>query len=148
MPANNRVHISAALQTHGIWQSAIGYGPYAPKKDEAKASSQNNAPDPGDENACMSFQGLLELAKITNANDNESHGCCKKCGRVGHLTFQCKKFISMKEEIKDKGSDTVQDHGVVRLDKVKGSKIVEESSEEESGSSEPRILVMILKLRG
>jgi hypothetical protein len=28
MPANNGVHSSAALQTHGIWQSAIGYDAY------------------------------------------------------------------------------------------------------------------------
>ncbi len=43
MPANNRVHSSAALQTHGIWQSAIGYDPYAPNKDDVKNSSMPNA---------------------------------------------------------------------------------------------------------
>ncbi|KAG6430202.1 hypothetical protein SASPL_108264 [Salvia splendens] len=43
MPANNRVHSSAALQTHGIWQSAIGYDPYAPNKEEkSNASAQNS----------------------------------------------------------------------------------------------------------
>lgn len=36
IPANNRVHSNAALQTHGIWQTAIEYDPYAPKKDGTK----------------------------------------------------------------------------------------------------------------
>lgn len=88
MPANNRVHSSAALQTHGIWQSAIGYDPYAPNKEDAKQSSSqpkssNTEPEP--ENAYASFQGLLALARITGSNADEARGACKKCGRVGHL---------------------------------------------------------------
>ncbi|KAJ7285407.1 hypothetical protein O6H91_Y335600 [Diphasiastrum complanatum] len=44
MPANNRVHSSAALQTHGIWQSAIGYDPYAPdQKDKPAGVTANHA---------------------------------------------------------------------------------------------------------
>ncbi|KAK4741850.1 hypothetical protein SAY87_025438 [Trapa incisa] len=43
MPANNRVHSSAALQIHDIWQSAIGYDPYAPTMDDSKSSQQNKS---------------------------------------------------------------------------------------------------------
>ena len=56
MPANNRVHSSAALQTHGIWQSAIGYDPYAPNKEDKKDSSQKSTnAEPDAENAYASF---------------------------------------------------------------------------------------------
>ncbi|KAL2508362.1 CAX-interacting protein 4-like protein [Forsythia ovata] len=83
MPANNRVHSSAALQTHGIWQSAIGYDPYAPNKDEKKNNSAqvNSASEPDQENAYASFQGLLALARITGSNADEARGSCRKCGR-------------------------------------------------------------------
>lgn len=91
MPANNRVHSSAALQTHGIWQSAIGYDPYAP--DEKKAGAE------GEDNAYDSFQGLLQLAKLTGSNADEARGACKKCHRVGHLTFQCRNFLTAKEDV-------------------------------------------------
>lgn len=64
MPANNRVHSSAALQTHGIWQSAIGYDPYAP--DKVQRQDDRSVPDPAagggasaadEQNAYDSFQG-------------------------------------------------------------------------------------------
>ena len=121
MPANNRVHSSAALQTHGIWQSAIGYDPYAPENNKqqpgrpsssvsanAAAAAANDAnaaasaaadsgSGSGDGNAYTSFQGLLALARITGSNSDETRGACKKCGRVGHLTFQCRNFLSVKD---------------------------------------------------
>jgi hypothetical protein len=102
MPANNRVHSSAALQTHGIWQSAIGYDPYAPENNKqqpgrpsssvsanAAAAAANDAnaaaaaaaasgSGSGDGNAYTSFQGLLALARITGSNSDETRGACKK----------------------------------------------------------------------
>ncbi|KAJ8477881.1 hypothetical protein OPV22_021608 [Ensete ventricosum] len=60
MPANNQVHSSAALQTHGIWQSAIGYDPYAPaNKVSAKESALPDEDGSAAENAYANFQGLL-----------------------------------------------------------------------------------------
>lgn len=151
MPANNRVHSSAALQTHGIWQSAIGYDPYAPtNKDDNSRKSANAvaaAPaEPEGENAYASFQGLLQLAKITNSVSDEVRGACKKCGRVGHLTFQCRNFLSVKDEVKKDGKDDDLIREVV-LEKLKGEKVKlngnvkdkvdgGESSEEEEEESE------------
>lgn len=145
MPANNRVHSSAALQTHGIWQSAIGYDPYAPNKEDNKTSQQkaSNA-EPEGENAYASFQGLLALARITGSNADEARGACKKCGRVGHLTFQCRNFLSVKEDIKDKDPDELEAAVLSGLDKLKGKvgkgktavESSDESSEEESLSSD------------
>ncbi|XP_027109233.1 CAX-interacting protein 4 [Coffea arabica] len=128
MPANNRVHSSAALQTHGIWQSAIGYDPYAPtaKDDGKKASTTSKVSDsaePEPENAYASFQGLLALARITNSNSDEARGSCKKCGRVGHLTFQCRNFLSVREDVNRGGN---VDDDVIRevvLEKLKGEKV-------------------------
>ncbi|GFS31177.1 CAX interacting protein 4 [Actinidia rufa] len=147
MPANNRVHSSAALQTHGIWQSAIGYDPYAPNKEDNKSSQQKSShsgPEPDNaENAYASFQGLLALARITGSNADEARGACKKCGRVGHLTFQCRNFLSVKDDVKDKDSDAMEAAVLSGLDKLKGNvgkgKTAEgsdESSEEESLSSD------------
>jgi hypothetical protein len=123
MPANNRVHSSAALQTHGIWQSAIGYDPYAPNKDDAKNSSMPNTSnaEPDAENAYASFQGLLALARITGSNASEVRGACKKCGRVGHLTFQCRNFLSVKDESKDKDPEVIEAAAMAELEKLKGN---------------------------
>lgn len=144
MPANNRVHSSAALQTHGIWQSAIGYDPYAPNKEDNKKSAQpqsSSAAEPEGENAYASFQGLLALARITGSNADEARGSCKKCGRVGHLTFQCRNFLSIKDD-KDKDPEAIQAAVVSGLEKIKGhrKRSANESSdgsdEEESESSD------------
>ncbi|KAM0001254.1 putative transcription factor interactor and regulator CCHC(Zn) family [Helianthus debilis subsp. tardiflorus] len=143
MPANNRVHSSAALQTHGIWQSAIGYDPYAPNKEDNKKSAQpqtSNA-EPEGENAYASFQGLLALARITGSNADEARGSCKKCGRVGHLTFQCRNFLSIKED-KEKDPEAIQAAVMSGLEKIKGNgkrtvnESSDESEEEDSESSD------------
>ncbi|KAK8680453.1 hypothetical protein V6N13_109397 [Hibiscus sabdariffa] len=133
MPANNRVHSSAALQTHGIWQSAIGYDPYAPNKDDSESASNQ----PHGENAYASFQGLLALARISGSNANETRGACKKCGRVGHFSFQCKNFIILKE----KDPEAIQASVFNRPDeweagKVNEKKQAESDDEEESESSD------------
>ncbi|KAK3206270.1 hypothetical protein Dsin_020316 [Dipteronia sinensis] len=138
MPANNRVHSSAALQTHCIWQIAIGYDPYAPKKEDSKSSSsqpQSTSNEPDAENLYNSYQGLLALARITNTNADEARGTCKKCGRVGHLTFQCRNYLSIKDENKEKDLEAIQ--ATVLKGKVNGKSKVdrEESDEEEENDS-------------
>ncbi|XP_052169906.1 CAX-interacting protein 4-like [Diospyros lotus] len=147
MPANNRVHSSAALQTHSIWQTAIGYDPYAPNNVEgSNKNAQDRSSNMGMEavNAYASFQGLLALARKTGSNANEARGACKKCGRVGHLTFQCRNFLStVKDDIKEKDPDAFEAAILSGLDKVKGNcgeakggrnafeRLEEKSSEEE-----------------
>ncbi|PON85378.1 Zinc finger, CCHC-type [Trema orientale] len=150
MPANNRVHSSAALQTHGIWQSAIGYDPYAPNKEEDKSSTlqKSTNSDPEGENSYVNFQGLLALARITGSNNDEARGACKRCGRVGHLSFQCRNFLSMKDENKEKDPAAIQADVMSELDKLKGKtgKVNgkggaesedSENEDEESESSDP-----------
>lgn len=144
MPANNRVHSSAALQTHGIWQSAIGYDPYAPNKDDkSQAAPPSSSEAPDAENAYASFQGLLALARITGTNSDEVRGACKRCGRVGHLTFSCRNFLSVKGDEKDKEKDSSV-HALPVLDKLQPNvaaarKDISDESEEESETSDSEV---------
>ncbi|PKA61912.1 CAX-interacting protein 4 [Apostasia shenzhenica] len=142
MPANNRVHSSAALQTHGIWQSAIGYDPYAPtnnndkdSKPSADRGSSAGEDGGGGENAYASFQGLLALARITGTNADDTRGACKRCGRVGHLSFQCRNFLSLKAEDEKDDSAINKATALFReMKKAAGRK--EEESEEEDEEEE------------
>ncbi|PQQ11688.1 CAX-interacting protein 4 [Prunus yedoensis var. nudiflora] len=95
------------------------------------------------ENAYASFQGLLALARITGSNADEARGACKRCGRVGHLNFQCRNFLSVKED-KEKDPDTIQADVASELGKLKrklgrtnGKNVAEsEESEDEDEDSE------------
>lgn len=80
MPHNNRMSASSALKTNSIWTDTIGYDPYAngeENTEDAKIASEQAA-------------GLLLLAKMSNLSGSDSRGACKRCGMVGHLTFQCR----------------------------------------------------------
>ncbi|RRT52689.1 hypothetical protein B296_00044130 [Ensete ventricosum] len=116
MPANNQVHSSAALQTHGIWQSAIGYDPYAPaNKVSAKESALPDEDGSAAENAYANFQGLL-------------------APRPRHR-LRCRNFLSAKNSAvanKDKDADAVQAAAHTAFEHIKKSSGLEpESSEEE-----------------
>ncbi|MCL7028453.1 hypothetical protein MKW94_005712 [Papaver nudicaule] len=140
MPPNNRMHSSAALQTHGIWQSVIGYDPYAPK-DEKKQSSSSSQPmstGTATKNPYDNYQDLLSRAHTSGVLiTDRTPGGCKKCGRVGHLAFQCRNFLNLKEEKQEDtavlqvgtGSDT-------NKSKVNVAEELSEESSEESESSD------------
>jgi hypothetical protein len=148
MPANNRVHSSAALQTHGIWQSAIGYDPYAPEdnKHQAPSSSVSTAAVAANEttgssvNAYTSLQSLLVVARLTS-NADDTRGACKKCGRVGHLTFQCRNFLSLKTiSIEDdilQASNVAEAQAKFAEAKNKTSDAEEEDSDKDDIDSDP-----------
>ena len=58
MPANNRMQTSASLNTHSIWQNAIGYDPYAAESSGADAGVNEEAAASAREN----MKALLALA--------------------------------------------------------------------------------------
>ncbi len=64
MPANNRMQTSSSLNTHGIWQNAIGYDPYAGEKKEDAGASAASAE--AGQNAYENMKGLLALARQTH----------------------------------------------------------------------------------
>ncbi|KAF3964002.1 hypothetical protein CMV_011670 [Castanea mollissima] len=105
-------------------------------KNSAKPNASANS-EPDAENAYASFQGLLALARITGSNANEARGACKKCGRVGHLTFQCRNFLSVKDD-KDKDPEAIEAAALAELDKLKGNvgKLNGKSRKNAVGSSE------------
>ncbi|KAE8708718.1 CAX-interacting protein 4 [Hibiscus syriacus] len=137
MPANNRMHSSAALQTHAIWQTAIGYDPYAPNKDDSKGSSNQvtATAEPDGGIAYANFQRLLALARISGPNADVVRGACKKCGRVGHLTFQCRNYISSKKSM-EKDPKPIQAAVLHGPDGLKGGKKETESEDDDEESSD------------
>ena len=68
MPAGNRQSTSSSLNTHSIWQNAIGYDPYAAAApSDASAGASAEAAKTQYEN----MKGLLQLAKMSQASRGE-----------------------------------------------------------------------------
>ena len=90
--------VSASLKTTGIWQTTIGYDPYAGEKDEVEAVKTTS-------NAYENQRSLMALAKITGtgATADDKRGACPRCGKVGHLKFQCRNFLTLKAVGDDRG---------------------------------------------
>lgn len=95
----------------------------------------NSKPDAA--NAYASYQGLLQLVRITGQNSDEVRGACKRCGRVGHLTYQCRNFLSVKNKEKE-APEVIQTNvsfelGKLegKLGKAKGKDVVKTDSEDE-----------------
>ena len=59
MPANNRMQTSASLNTHSIWQNAIGYDPYAAEQSSTDTAVKAEAIANAQEN----MKALLALAR-------------------------------------------------------------------------------------
>lgn len=115
MPHNNRVSSSGALQTNDIWSKTIGFDPYASSDSKAtlaeEAASQEQA------------AGLMLLAKMSNFAGTESRGSCKKCGMLGHLTFQCRNTIKLKNSFQESSSDSSSDSEADIAPKAKTQKL-------------------------
>lgn len=99
MPHNNRVSASAALRTNDMWSKTIGHDPYA-AADEKKQSDN----DPSNQTA-----SLMLLAKMSNLSGVESRGGCKKCGMLGHMTFQCRNTTGPPAVANDDSSSSSSD---------------------------------------
>merc|ERR1712029_167339 len=69
----------------------IGHDPYAGAGDEAP----QGLVEQGEINA--SAKGLFRLAQLTGHSSTLAPGACKKCGQVGHLYFQCRNWVKLKD---------------------------------------------------
>lgn len=96
MPHNNRVSASAALRTNDMWSRTIGHDPYAADGEKGKQQEDNS-----DQAA-----SLMLLAKMSNLSGVESRGGCKKCGMLGHMTFQCRNATGPVVENNDDSSSS------------------------------------------
>lgn len=104
MPHNNRMSSSAALTTSAIWKNVIKYDPYAGSEEQGGAAAAA-------EEAAMleQQQGLMDVVKI-KARETlgaEQRGACRKCGNVGHLTYQCRNHLGgLNRALGDSESDS------------------------------------------
>eukprot|EP00388_Colpodella_angusta_P041466 GDKK01053338.1.p1 GENE.GDKK01053338.1~~GDKK01053338.1.p1 ORF type:complete len:204 (-),score=41.62 GDKK01053338.1:85-696(-) len=97
MPHNNRVSASAALRTNDMWSRTIGHDPYAADSEKGKQQDQDNSEQTA---------SLMLLAKMSNLSGVESRGGCKKCGMLGHMTFQCRNTTGPVVEKNDESSSS------------------------------------------
>ena len=77
MPANNRMQTSASLNTHSIWQNAIGYDPYAGEQSadqQAQAEAAQTAQD--------NMKALLALARTNKAQMEDEKGGWRGSGKL------------------------------------------------------------------
>lgn len=113
MPHNNRMSSSAALTTSAIWKNVIKYDPYAGSEEAGAGAAEEAA-------MLEQQQGLMDVVKIkareTLGVENK-RGACRKCGNVGHLTYQCRNHLDggLNRALgdSDSGSDSDSDDGSV-----------------------------------
>lgn len=109
MPHNNRVSASAALRTNDMWSRTIGHDPYAAENEKKPEQSQESS----DQAA-----SLMLLAKMSNLSGVESRGGCKKCGMLGHMTFQCRNssapVVNNNDESSSSSSSSDEGEGTMR----------------------------------
>ena len=74
---------SSALRTNDIWSKTIGLDAHAGADDGGVSAAQDSE----------QTANLLLLAKMQSSS-GEARGGCKRCGGVGHLTFQCRNPIA------------------------------------------------------
>lgn len=70
MPAGNRMATSASLNTHSIWQNAIGYDPYAAESSGADTGANEQAAA----NARENMKALMALANKNKATLEDEKG--------------------------------------------------------------------------
>ncbi len=120
MPHNNRVSASSALKTNDIWSKTIGHDPYASKHEHDTTKATDN------------IDNLKLLVKISNVSGNETRGGCKKCGMLGHLTFQCRNLIPTGDNIVASDSEAESEGSSVKDVGVTNNNLTRKRSRESS----------------
>ena len=87
MPNKNRVDTSRSLSTNEVWRDVIKHDPYAAGVNTSSGVSSHK------EDFSEQSKGLLELARLSKST--ESKAMCKKCGGLGHLTFECRNTVKL-----------------------------------------------------
>merc|ERR1712093_782516 len=90
--SSGRISTSDSLNTHQVWQKSIGHDPYAGAGDEGQV---NRIVEQSEINS--SAKGLFRLAQLTGHSSTLAPGACKKCGQVGHLYFQFRNWVKLKD---------------------------------------------------
>lgn len=98
MARRGQISAGAALRTNDMWSKTIGHDPYAEK-------DSSTAPRTG---LAEQAANIMLLAKMSNTG-NESRGGCKRCGGVGHLTFQCRNPVASATDAPSSSSSSDSD---------------------------------------
>ena len=92
MPHNNRMQTSGTLKTHSVWKQVIKYDPYAAEGEDSESRPRNTD----------SYKNYMQLARLSgNTSHMKNRGACRKCGMMGHMTFQCMNAIGRAVENDD-----------------------------------------------
>merc|ERR1712087_126445 len=78
--------------------------------DPYRGAEDDNAPmlqEMGEINA--SAKGLFRLAQLTGNSSTLAPGACKKCGQVGHLFFQCRNNMSVRNPLQNANQQFVEE---------------------------------------
>eukprot|EP00284_Hemiselmis_tepida_P012959 CAMPEP_0174934746 /NCGR_PEP_ID=MMETSP1355-20121228/50799_1 /TAXON_ID=464990 /ORGANISM="Hemiselmis tepida, Strain CCMP443" /LENGTH=298 /DNA_ID=CAMNT_0016181379 /DNA_START=66 /DNA_END=962 /DNA_ORIENTATION=+ len=138
MPANNRMHSSAALRTTDMWSNVIG-------DDFGKANDASGAAAGGSgqgNNAYEMSQNLMALARLSGASKGDAkRGACKRCGEIGHLAFQCFNHVQAKKQVAGDISSTSSDEDDDEDDNKSIGSVSSTSSEGDSPRRPPSIMV-------
>ncbi len=82
MPMDNKINISESLTTHAVWQNAIRCDPLDKKLfPEGDLQARRKRP-------------ALNIADLLSRPGQPT---CTKCGGSGHLTYQCRNFLTIRD---------------------------------------------------
>merc|ERR1711948_222201 len=81
-----------------------------------------------------SAKGLFRLAQLTGHSSTLAPGACKKCGQVGHLYFQCRNWVKLKE--RDVQEEVVVEEEDPDSDAMPSSDDDNDSSSDDESSSD------------
>jgi len=141
MPANNRMHSSAALRTTDMWSNVIG-DDFGKANDSAGGGGKGGD---GGGNAYEMSQNLMALARLSGASKGAANrGACKRCGEIGHLAFQCFNHVAAKKQVAgDISSTSSEDDGDDDDDNKSIGSVSSTSSEGGSPRLSPRTSIHI-----
>jgi hypothetical protein len=124
MPHNNRMHTSGTLKTHGVWKQVIKYDPYAAEGEDSEARPTDSE----------SYKSYMQLARLSgNTSHMKNRGACRKCGMMGHMTFQCRNTLGRveKDDEEESSSEEEDEEKQSRVRKRRDDSDDEDSDEEE-----------------
>ena len=132
MPHNNRMQTSGTLKTHSVWKQVIKYDPYAAEGEDSESRPRNTD----------SYKNYMQLARLSgNTSHMKNRGACRKCGMMGHMTFQCMNAIGRAVENDDdeeSDNDSSSQEEEERKRRVRKKRRHSDDDEEDSDDEEER----------
>ena len=129
MPHNNRMQTSGTLKTHSVWKQVIKYDPYAAEGEDSESGRKNTD----------SYKNYMKLARLSgNTKHMKNRGACRKCGMMGHMTFQCMNAVgrAVEDDADDQSDDDSSSEEEERKSRVRKRRDV--GSDDDSDDEDER----------